>query len=78
MFELPHPSVAIHVRVMVYSWAQPPAVVTSVKITEIDGSQTSVAVALPVLPGAELAEHSMVVLAGQDMAGGVVSSTVII
>src|SRR5678815_2079312 len=45
--ELPHPSVAVHVRVTEYSCGHPPAVVTSLKLTSGELSQLSVADAEP-------------------------------
>ena len=51
---------------------------TSLKVTDGAGSQLSDAVALPVLAGAVLSVHSIVILAGQRViTGGVLSSTII-
>jgi hypothetical protein len=65
---------------MVYSWTQTvPAIVTSVEVMVGVASQRSVAVAVPfVPPGAVLAEHSMVMLGGQVINGGVTSCTTIV
>jgi hypothetical protein len=47
-------------------------------VTTTSASQLSVAEAMPVLPGAVLSSHSIVVFAGHNMiVGGVLSSTVI-
>jgi hypothetical protein len=54
---LPQSSVARHVRAIEDSCGQPPGVTTSVKVMVGVPSQLSVAVALPVLPGAVLAVH---------------------
>jgi hypothetical protein len=62
---LPQSSNACHVRVIVLSCGQAPATVTSLKVKEIDKSQLSVAVGVPVFAGSVLAEHCTVVLAGQ-------------
>ena len=73
---LPHASVAVQVLVIEYSCGHPPATVASLKVTTGAVSQLSVAVARPVLPGAVLSSHSIVVLAGQEViTGAVVSST---
>lgn len=56
--ELPQSSVAIHVRVIVYSWGQAPPDVTSLEVMVGVPLQLSVAVAVPFAPpGAVLAEH---------------------
>jgi hypothetical protein len=78
VLELLQSSVTLHVRVIVYAWAHAPAVVTSVYVTVGVGSQVSVPVAEPVLAGKVLAVHWIVTLGGQVMAGGVLSSTVMI
>ena len=58
VLELPQSSVAIHVRVMVYSCGHAPATVMSVEVMLTTGSQLSVAVAVPFAPpGAVLAVH---------------------
>ena len=77
---LPQASVAVQVRLMVYSCGQTiEAVVTSLKVTTGAGSQLSVAVAFPVLAGNVLAVHSMVIFAGQSvMTGAVLSSTTMV
>jgi hypothetical protein len=73
----PQSSVALQVRLIVYSCGQFPAMVTSVDVIVGVASQLSVAVAVPLLPpGAVLAVHSMVILGGQNViTGGVLSST---
>lgn len=71
---LPQPSVAVHVRLMVCSCGQPPAVVTSLKVTTGIAAQLSVAVAVPVFAGSVLAVHSIVTFTGHVMAGAWVSS----
>ena len=79
LLELPQSSVALHVRLMVYSCGHPPATVTSVEVIVGVTSQLSVAVAVPfVPPGAVLAVHNTVMLAGQVITGGVLSSTKIV
>src|SRR6187401_3447610 len=55
----PQLSVAIHVLTMVNSCVQTPATIASVKVTSGFASQASLAVAVPVLAGAELASQSM-------------------
>lgn len=52
--------------------------VTSVNVIVRLTSQLSVPVAVPVLAGNVLAEHKMVMLAGQEMLGIVVSLIVIV
>jgi hypothetical protein len=74
---LPQSSVALQVRVMVYSWGQDPLIVLSVKLTKGAASQLSVAVAVPVLAGKMLDPHCMVILAGHVIAGATLSSTTI-
>lgn len=70
----PHTSVAVHVLVMEYSFAQVPGVFTSAKVNA-GVLQLSVAVGV-VHVG--VAEHSIVVTGGKgEMTGGVVSSTLI-
>lgn len=75
--ELLHASVAVHVLVIVLSWGQPPAIVTSENVTA-GIEQLSVAVAVPVLAGSVLSEHSIVTSTGQVITGGVLSSTKIV
>lgn len=71
----PHKSVAVQVRVMLYSFGQEPLVVTSAKLN-IGAPQLSVAVGV-VHDG--VPEHSIVVGAGNpEMTGGVVSSTLMV
>ena len=77
LLELPQSSVANQVLVIVYSCGHAPPTVTSLEVIFGVGSQ-SVAVADPVLIGSELAVHSMVTFAGQDMAGARLSSINII
>ena len=61
----PQSSVALHVLVIIYSWGHPPPTVTSEEVIVGVASQLSVAVAVPVLAGNVLAEHSIVNEAGQ-------------
>ena len=61
---LPQSSKATQVLVMVSSCGHAPATVASLKVKEIDKSQLSVAVGVPVLAGKVLAEHWIVILAG--------------
>jgi hypothetical protein len=75
---LPQSSMAVHVRVIVYSCGHPPAAVTSAYVGVTELSQLSVAVALPVLAGSVLAVHSIVTFIGQVIAGAVLSSTVMV
>ena len=70
---LPVQSVALKVRVIRLSPVQEFPVTTSVKVIAGLGSQTSVAVAVPVADGADDAPHSIVRFAGQVMVGGVTS-----
>jgi len=77
VLELPQSSVAVQVRVMVYSWGHMPPAVTSANVIVGVPSQLSVAVAVPVLAGAVLAVHWIVMLGGQVMAGARLSSMVI-
>jgi hypothetical protein len=74
----PQSSVAAHVLVIVLSWGQDPATVTSVNVMVALGSQLSVAVAEPVFAGAVLAVQRTVMLAGHVIAGAVLSSTKIV
>jgi hypothetical protein len=76
--EFPQSSAAFHVRVIVYSWGQLPATVTSDEVMVGVPSQLSVAVAVPVLAGKVLAVHRIVILAGQVITGPALSVTVII
>ena len=76
VLELPQSSVALQVRLIVYSCGHAPATVTSVDVIVGVRSQLSVAVAVPfVPPGAVLAVHCMVRFDGQVICGGVLSST---
>jgi hypothetical protein len=71
----PHPSFAVHVRVILYSLGHDPLVVTSAKVN-VGTAQLSVAVGTS-KEGVPL--HSMVVTPGKpEMTGGVVSSTLIV
>jgi hypothetical protein len=78
VLELPQSSVAIQVLEIIRSWGHPPAAVTSEKVTAGELSHASDAVAEPVLPGAVLAVHDIVVFDGQLMTGGILSVKVII
>lgn len=72
---LPQGSVAVHVRVMLYSFGQVPLVVTSAKVST-GTPQLSVAVGV-VHDG--VPEHSIVVTPGKpEITGGMVSSTLIV
>jgi hypothetical protein len=73
----PHPSVAVHVRVIVTPRRQFPDEGTSLK--SIDGVrlQLSVAVAVPVFTGSGFSSQSIVISGGQTITGAVLSSTVI-
>src|SRR6186997_1142561 len=78
VLELPQSSVAIQVRVIVDSCGHAPAIEASLKVKLGVPSQLSVAEGEPVLAGKVLAVHWMVILAGQVMTGGVLSSTKIV
>ena len=70
---LPQSSVAVQVRVTVYSAGQLPGVVTSLKLMATEGSQASVAVA-----AAKVGVAGQLIgdtTTGQVMAGGVISCT---
>lgn len=72
-------SVAVHVRVIVYSWEHVgDAVVTSANVITGTPLQLSVAVAFPVATGSVLAVHSMVRFAGHVMTGPTLSSMTIV
>jgi hypothetical protein len=71
---LPQASVAIHVRVSEYPAMHPPLIVASAYVTTGDGSHASEPVANPVLAGNVLAVQVIVTLAGQVMAGAVLST----
>jgi hypothetical protein len=75
VLEFPQSSVALHVLVIRDSCGHPAPEVTSEKVIVGVASQLSVAVAKPVLAGAELALQVMVILAGQVIAGAALSST---
>src|SRR5688572_24752507 len=70
---LPQSSVAVQVRVRVYSASQLPGVVASLKVTSTLASQASLAVAAPKVgvAGQSMGEFTM----GQVMTGGVLSTT---
>ena len=77
--EFPHTSVAVHVRVMVYSCGQDGEdVVTSLYDVDGEASQMSLTVSIPVLAGKVSSVHSIVILAGTPSTGEVVSSTLIV
>ena len=76
--EFPQSSVATHVLVIVCASGQFPPEVTSEKVIVGVPSQLSVAVAVPVEPGAVLSLQLIVTFAGQVMAGAVLSSTNIV
>jgi hypothetical protein len=73
--EFPQSSKARHVRVIVNSWGHAPAAVTSLEDIVGVVSQLSVAVAVPVAPGAVLVLHWTVTFAGQVMTGTMLSRT---
>ena len=76
MEELPHASVAVHVRVTEYSCAHVPTVVASAKVNDGEESHASLAVAAA---NAGAAGHSIVDGAGSDaITGAVLSSTFIV
>jgi hypothetical protein len=75
---LPQSSKATQVRVIVPSCGHAPATVASLKVKEIDKSQLSVAVGVPVLAGKVLAEHWIVILTGHVICGPELSVTMII
>jgi hypothetical protein len=72
----PQSSVAVHVRVILYSEGHVPGVFASLKVNDTNGSQRSVAVGVV---NAGVAGHSMVVGPGSaPITGGVVSSTLMV
>ena len=71
-------SLAIHMRVIVYSCGQLPAVITSLEEIATTASQLSVAVAIPSNAGDVPLVQSMTKSGGHAITGGVTSSTVII
>jgi hypothetical protein len=75
VLELPQPSVAVHVRVIVSSCGQLPETVTSVEAITGAPSQLSVAVAVPVFAGNVLSVHSIVISIGHTIAGATTSSS---
>ena len=75
---LPHPSDAIHVRVIVSSNGHTPKTISSLKSTVGVPVQLSVAVAEPVSGGNVPSAQSIVMFAGQVITGGTLSSTNII
>src|SRR5262249_30518855 len=72
---LPQWSVAVHVRVTLYSWAHVPGVVASANVSAGFGSQTSLAVGSANTSGAG---HSTFVGAGTSLIAGAVSSDTLI
>jgi hypothetical protein len=75
----PQSSVAFHVREIVYSCAQVgELVMTSVCVMAGFRSQSSVAVARPVLAGSVLEVQDMVTFAGQVITGSTLSTTTIV
>src|SRR4030095_10590699 len=70
---LPQSSVAVQVRVTVYSAGQLPGVVTSLNVIATEGSQASLAVAAPKVgvAGHMIGDTTV----GHVMAGGVISCT---
>jgi hypothetical protein len=74
---LPQLSVAVHVLVIVLSCGHEPPIVTSPKVMIGAESTLSVAVALPVLEGAVLAVHSIVIFGGHVIKGGDVSTVTV-
>jgi len=75
VLELPHPSEAIHVRVIVISNGHVPPTVTSLKVIVGVAAQLSVAVADPVAGGNVPEEQFIVTLAGHVITGARLSST---
>ncbi len=91
---LPQSSVAVHVRVIVFSCAQLPAAVAELYVIVTTSSQLSVAVAPPIAPSSVIAATAQispkqsalfgaglqfnVVPAGQEITGAVLSVTVMI
>src|SRR5205809_3220589 len=73
---LPQPSVAVQVRSIPGTPAQPAAVAASAKVIDTGAAQLSVAVAEPVWPGSVGSPHWSCWSAGQVIVGGVVSMTV--
>src|SRR5207247_2096488 len=78
LLELPQASVAVKVRRIVKLPVQLPGMITSLCVTVGDGSQASVTVGVPVALGSVESVQDTVVFAGQVIAGGVVSTTVIV
>ena len=78
MLLLPHPSDAIHVRVMVSKEGHSPDRIASLNSTRGLPAQLSVAVAVPVAGGKVLSVHSIVTLAVHEITGGTLSSTIIV
>ena len=71
----PQPSLANQVRLIVISTGQAPPIVTSENVIIGEPVQLSVAVAVPVAAGSELAEQLIVVFGGHVIAGAWLSST---
>jgi len=78
VLELLQSSFAVHVRLIVYSCGQFPAVVTSAKVIVTLASHASTPVAVPVAAGLVLLPQFTVMLAGQVMTGGTKSLTVMV
>jgi len=78
VFIFPQSSADVHVLVIIKACGQDPVMMTSVDVMVGDRSQLSMLVAFPVLAGSELAVHSIVTSAGQEMAGPTLSTTVIV
>ena len=73
---LPQSSVAVHVRLIVYSCGHAPAMVTSPRTTNKVASHASLVVGIPVVAGSVLAEQEMVTFAGHVITGLMLSSIV--
>ena len=78
VLKFPQLSVAFQVREMTWFPVQLPAAVTSEYVITGDGSQLSVAVAIPVVPGEEDVLQLMVISDGQLITGAVRSRMVIV
>ena len=77
VLELPQSSVADQVRV-IKKVCGPNGVITSVYVMVTEASQLSVAVAVPVVEGNVVCEHSMDISGGQVITGARLSSTAMI
>jgi hypothetical protein len=78
LLELPHPSCAVQVLVIVLPCGHPPPAVKSLKEMKGAPLQLSVAVAVPVKAGRVLSVHRMVMFGGQVITGARLSSTTMI